>query len=179
MKCPNCGSAKMIQEKADYQYTESGLQNVVIVGIKIHKCNECKEILPEIPHIKELHMNIARALLYKKGLLDGEEIRFLRKELRLKSGELADLLGVDKANLSKWEKSEKEISPSSDRLLRYIYAMRIMAAGHSVLKDAIEKVDIPQVIQNEFRQLEAHTKTIKKTPIKPQLISIDPAIMTA
>jgi putative zinc finger/helix-turn-helix YgiT family protein len=93
-------------------------------GITLHKCRKCGELLPEIPSIKKLHAKIALELLYKEGPLTGEEIRFLRKEMRLKANELAALLGVHKVMVSRWENNNEKIGPSSDRLLWYIYAMR-------------------------------------------------------
>jgi putative zinc finger/helix-turn-helix YgiT family protein len=128
MQCPQCGSPEMV-EKGDYPYAESGLKNVVFRGVTLHKCSKCGELLPEIPHIKKLHAKIALELLYKEGPLAGEEIRFLRKEMRLKANELAPLLGVHKVTVSRWETNEEKIGPSSDRLLRYIYATRCLVPG--------------------------------------------------
>jgi DNA-binding transcriptional regulator YiaG len=62
--------------------------------------------LPEIPHIKKLHVKIALELLYKEGALTGEEIRFLRKKMRLKAKGLAALLGAHKVEGVKYSSDQ-------------------------------------------------------------------------
>src|SRR5262249_42129221 len=52
--------------------------------------------------------------------LVGQEIRFLRKYVKKTGYELAQLLGVDKTTISKWENNDDHIGTSSDRLLRAI-----------------------------------------------------------
>jgi putative zinc finger/helix-turn-helix YgiT family protein len=172
MKCPRCGSSDMVAIKGDYRYAESGLKNVMLKGITLHKCKNCGELLPEIPHIKKLHAKIALELLYKEGSLTGEAIRFLRKEMRLKANELAALLGVHKVTVSRWENNEEKIGPSSDRLLRYIYAMRRIEELAAHL-DEFGAAKVSETIRHDVRCLEEHAKVIKRTLSRRRPITIN------
>jgi putative zinc finger/helix-turn-helix YgiT family protein len=178
MKCPRCGSSEIVEIKGDYRYAESGLKNVMLKGITLHKCKNCGELLPEIPHIKKLHAKIALELLYKEGSFAGEEIRFLRKEMRLKANELAALLGVHKVTVSRWENNEEKIGPSSDRLLRYIYAMRHIEELAAHL-DELGGRRVLEEIRHDVRRLEEHAHIIKQTGVKRQRIAIDLAKLSA
>ena len=178
MQCPQCGSPGMVEMKGDYRYTESGLKDVVLQGITLHKCRKCGELLPEIPHIKKLHAKIALELLYKEGPLTGEEIRFLRKEMRLKANELAALLGVHKVTVSRWENNEEKVGPSSDRLLRYIYATRHIEELAAQL-DELGGAKVLEEIRDDARRLEEHMKRIKRTLVKRRSIAIDLAKLSA
>jgi putative zinc finger/helix-turn-helix YgiT family protein len=167
-----CGSPGTLEMKGDYRYTKSGLKNVVLQGITLHKCRKCGELLPEIPHIEKLHAKIALELLYKQSPLTGEEIRFLRKEMRLKANELAALLGVHKVTVSRWENNEEKIGSSSDRLLRYIYATRHIEELALHLSELGGK-KVSEEIRHDVRQIEEHVKAMKRTMVKRRPIAID------
>jgi putative transcriptional regulator len=71
--------------------------------------------------VKKLHRAIGNDICRrKKSLLVAEEIKFLRKELRLKAKELAAILGVTDSTMSRWENGKKQIGEGQDRLLRSI-----------------------------------------------------------
>lgn len=66
---------------------------------------------------------IAESILLKPTSLNGAEIRFLRKNLYLKINEFAQLLGVDRVTVSRWENEHEKPSRSADRLVRLTYAL--------------------------------------------------------
>ena len=98
--------------------------------------------MAEIPAIERIHQKIAEYLFRKPALLSGEEIRFLRKEMGLKAVELANLLGVSKVTVSRWENSAKPIGILSDRLIRLLYL------GFLEKKARMSKGDILRVIES-------------------------------
>lgn len=104
-----------------YQYALSGLKNVFLDKIQVYSCAGCDVQTPVIPKILRLHNTIANAIVAKKSLLSGDEIKFLRMNLRLKSQDWAKLLRTDKSVYSRWENGSQKISPQSDLLIRYIY----------------------------------------------------------
>jgi putative zinc finger/helix-turn-helix YgiT family protein len=126
--------------RTNYRYTESGLDNVVLEGIPAYKCPKCKEINPIIPRIKELHRIISEDLINKKSLLMGDELVFLRKEMKLKAKDLAQILGVTKVTVSRWENEKKQISPACDRLIRLLYANKIFMQTCEVVRPEIDKL---------------------------------------
>jgi putative zinc finger/helix-turn-helix YgiT family protein len=119
MRCPECGS--LIQRKTDtYEYREAGLSNAFLKNVPVYLCS-CGEKYPSIFRVGYLNELIAEKLLEKQSLLRGEEIRFLRKNLRFSSKAFATALGIGHTTLSKWENELQKHSDSNDRLIRAIY----------------------------------------------------------
>jgi transcriptional regulator with XRE-family HTH domain len=96
-KCPVCGfegiSWRVVPK---YRYTESGLDNVWLVGggVRQAKCPSCREKLTHVEAEWQLQQVIAIVLLRKQGLLAGAETRFLREAANLTQEELATHLDV-------------------------------------------------------------------------------------
>ena len=119
IKCPQCGA--MSQRKiGSHKYTESGLDNVYLENIPVYECS-CGASLPSIFRLHRLHELIALTLIEKPSLLNGNEVKFLRKNLRLPSNVFANKLGVGKTTLSKWENDAQNHSEGYDRLIRSIF----------------------------------------------------------
>jgi putative zinc finger/helix-turn-helix YgiT family protein len=117
--CSNCGaSAKVVT--GDYRFTESGLPKVTLVGIDKVVCNECKNVDPIIPSMNDLFRILALAVAAKPTRLKGEEVRFLRKYLKMTAVEFSSHLGVDKTTISKWENNDDKPSARADRLIRAV-----------------------------------------------------------
>jgi DNA-binding transcriptional regulator YiaG len=71
----------------------------------------------------ELMRSIGEGILLKPSSLTGTEIKFLRKNLMLKINEFAQLLGVDRVTVSRWENEHERPSKLADRLVRLTYAV--------------------------------------------------------
>lgn len=121
MKCKNCGEEMLLGKTQKYQYALSGLKNVFLDKIGVYNCAGCNVNIPVIPKILKLHNTIANAIVAKKSSLSGDEIKFLRKNLRLKSQDWANLLRTDKSVYSRWENGSQKVSPQSDLLIRLVY----------------------------------------------------------
>ncbi len=121
MKCYSCSKNTQIKKVQKYQYTGTGLENIFLDNIEIRFCDNCEMESPVIPKILILHNTIANAIVCKRTLLSGAEIRFLRKNLRIKSQDWAKLLRTDKSVYSRWENDLQSVSPQSDLLIRYLY----------------------------------------------------------
>jgi hypothetical protein len=61
-----------------WHYTESGLDNVYVIGIEVDTNPKSGIEEPIFPRIRDLHDCIFLELLRKKGPLTGEEVEFLR-----------------------------------------------------------------------------------------------------
>jgi putative zinc finger/helix-turn-helix YgiT family protein len=122
-KCWVCGKDLEVIKDKPYQYKESGLDNVCLYGIIQYKCNSCGEDAPEIPNIEELHLLIGKSIICSNEYLSAQEIKYLRKEIGLKSKEMATLLSVTPQEYSKWENSKDIISAGCDKHLRLIFIM--------------------------------------------------------
>lgn len=121
MLCLECGSCTRARRRQKYHYTESGLRNLWLRDITILVCPRCKTEYPEIPNIRRVHQWVADQVAQAPHPLIGEEFRFLRKQMRLSTIDLAEVMGVKRESISKWENNREPIGPQSDRLIRLIY----------------------------------------------------------
>jgi DNA-binding transcriptional regulator YiaG len=124
MKCESCGVEMvevMATADAPYAYTLSGMKDVLLAGILLHKCPQCGEQSAVIPRIEELNNVITEALVKKPVSLNGDEIRFLRKHAGIPAREFSSLLGIDASHLSRVENGHTpSLGPQTDRLARFI-----------------------------------------------------------
>ena len=180
MLCSHC-KAKMKQIKTDYRYNESGLDNVILKGVAAYECPACKAISPVIKNIKKVHLFIAESLANKTSPLTGKELAFLRKEMAIKAKELAQIFGVHKVTLSRWENEKEPVSSPCDRLIRVLYRNKMIEDHCSMLRPEIEKLKLtyPQIENilaascSLFTQDEMGLKNIKDRPGHPKTISVD------
>lgn len=153
-KCSLCGH-EMEETRGDYPFPESGLPYVVLVNIPLLKCPNCGNVEPMIHRAKHLIRALARILLSKPYALCGAEIRYLRKHVGWKAIELAQILGVDKTTVSKWENDQDPIGSQSDRLLRLIVRKQIEVKElyEAAVRAEKEKryKELIRVIEKEYR----------------------------
>jgi putative zinc finger/helix-turn-helix YgiT family protein len=121
MRCDNCGSNKMKQQKGPYHYTGSGLPAVYLKNVKWSKCEQCNDIQVEISKIAQLHRCIAYYVVLKDTFLTGQEIVFLRKMLRKNQRAMAKDLGISEVSLNRWEKENRGHTKAMDTLFRMVY----------------------------------------------------------
>ncbi len=158
MECSNCGSVSQVRSGI-YPFRESGLRNVVLVGVDVAKCGQCGNEDPIIPNINGLMRVLAKAVISQPNRLSGEQLRFLRKFMGKNGREFCELIGVDKSTLSKWENNEDPVGPSNDRLIRLI----VLALDEEL------KEEIKDVI-NSFLHIEDKTSE-REIDIDPEKMS--------
>jgi putative transcriptional regulator len=105
-----------------YQYKESGLDNVFLVG------SGGWSIVPspagpqlKIKDIDGLHKAIGGILVRKKKNLNGKELRFLRQEMLLSQANLAKLLDVTEQTVHRWETGKADVPKPAESLIRFLY----------------------------------------------------------
>jgi len=148
MKCPICNS-ETIFARGTHHYTESGLDYIILEGVNIYECS-CGEKIVSIPAIPQLHSVIGLGLIKKKSLLNGKEIRFLRKNMGLTATKLSKIIGVDNATTSRWENGNQTITKPHDHLIRLVY---------SNIK-GISTDEIKHLIEEDFKEIEPQQKDI-------------------
>ena len=132
-QCWKCGHAMTVIKSEAYRYSECGLDNVFLYGITQSHCTECGEEVVTIPNIKGLHLAIGRSLVCKEEMLTGNEARFLRKELRMKSKDTAAALSMKPETYSRWENEKQAVSSTCDKELRLIYILNVTEEEGRVL----------------------------------------------
>lgn len=121
-----------------YHYTESGLENIVLVnGFSIDKEGNLF-----IEDIHGLHKAIAKHLVFLPQKLSGKEVRFLRHYLDLSQTSLGETLGVDYQSVHRWETGKTQITKTADFLLR-LYAYGYINGNARIVKaiNAISDLD--------------------------------------
>ncbi len=140
IRCPKCHN--FIQSKIGmYKYKESGLNNVFLQNIPVYKCS-CGISFASIFRVSRLNELIAQKLLEKPTLLNGEEIKFLRKSMYISSKDFAKRLGVEKTTISKWENGSQQHREAYDRSIRFLFLI------NTKIEDE-EKNRIIQVLQDK------------------------------
>ena len=161
MKCYSCSKNTQIKKVQKYQYTGTGLENIFLDNIEVRFCNNCEMESPLIPKILTLHNTIGYAIVCKNNPLNGREIQFLRKNLRIKSQDWAKLLRTDKSVYSRWENGQ-DISPQSDLLIRYLYVRlleerRELRLEKKIVENLSEMTDKNTAIVIDVEQIENYS----------------------
>lgn len=123
MKCRECRAAELTIKRENHRYDEGGLPNVVLVGVDVRRCANCGFQQVVVPHIEELHRELANLVAKQAAKLTSDEIRFLRKYLGYDRPMFAKVMGVDEGTVSHWE-TGRPMGAIADRLLR-VLVMRI------------------------------------------------------
>lgn len=131
----------MKKKMKHYHYTECGLKNIYLVnGFEITKTSDGDEEL-FIHDIHGLHKAICNALIFKSGLLEGCEIKFIRSMLDLSQNKLAALIGCRYQQILLWEKNKNKLSKPVDRLLRvYLYTYIYKEIDNGKVFDRINEI---------------------------------------
>jgi len=113
---------KTSTDAAPYHFVGSGLQNVYLVGVEYEIDTAAVQQSAVIPCLPNLMAAIAKVLVEKKSPLSADEVRFLRKRLRLASKEFALLVGLSSEQYSRIENDAATLRPTVERLVRLLYA---------------------------------------------------------
>lgn len=110
-----------------FHYTACGLNNVFIHGLDV-VCDDAGNDTIHIPRINQLHRVIAEGIVSHDFAMDGSELRFLRTEMGMTQDQLAQIMGVKKLSVGRWERGESSIGTVHEAFVR---------------KLAIEKLKLP------------------------------------
>jgi len=166
VECSNCGSNAHIVHGC-YEFPESGLSSVVLHGIEIVHCDDCGNDDPIIPNLSDLMRLLAVCVISKPERLVGEEIRFLRKYLRMTGEEFSRLLDIDKTHLSKLENDADPVGDQTDRLIR------VMAL---ITGDGL-RAKLDEVVELFSKMRAARGRGRKKAP-RPMQVQVDAPNLT-
>jgi transcriptional regulator with XRE-family HTH domain len=155
-KCRECDGL-MEGRKGEYKYIESGLQSVVLKDILVFHCTKCNEIVPEIPAAGVLHRVIALKLLFKKTLLAGSELRFLRKLCGYSVNDFAEIMGSSKTVISRWETGNPAHGAGTDRTVRLLVTSKLLRDLAGEPEPILKNVTPEQL----SKDLEANLKLIQ------------------
>jgi transcriptional regulator with XRE-family HTH domain len=119
---------------------ESGLDNVMLRGVELLKCEKCGSVTPVLSKINQLMSVIASALVLKPSGLTGREIRFLRKHMGLTGERFGRKLGLTKEHVSRIENEKHPAGQQTDRLVRFV-AIAAVPNVREELDGLLERLD--------------------------------------
>jgi putative zinc finger/helix-turn-helix YgiT family protein len=103
MRCPSCKKENTLRP---WEGT------LPVMGMEIEGrgrcCKVCGEVLLELSEV-ERQQRLAAAHLVARGIRSGAEFKFVRKHAGLRANEVADMFGVRKETVSRWERGEVAI----------------------------------------------------------------------
>lgn len=132
MKCSDCGGVTKTEHGAVRRYDLGGLPHVVLRGVEVTRCETCGRESLGIPRIGQLNRVIAHAFVQQKRMLAPVEIRFLRKHVGLSGTEFAQMMGVTRETVSRWETGSITMGAVADRLLRVIVASHEPSESYAI-----------------------------------------------
>jgi transcriptional regulator with XRE-family HTH domain len=147
--CHRCNSV-MQRSLERYAYRESGLENVFIDRCIIHTCGKCNIRMAVLPDSETAAREIVRILVLQKRRLDGQAILFLRKVMRLKAIELAEILRVGRVSVSRWENNQVGIEAINYFRLRMAAVDRVIARPAQKEEADVLKMLICLLMQGDY-----------------------------
>lgn len=170
-RCGSCGEQAVTEGSVSYKASikhEGRLHEIEIPQLVVPKCEKCGEL----SFNNRADEQINAALRNKLGLMQPDEIRQERNRLGLNQEELAELTGVAKESISRWENGAQIQSRSTDKLLRIFFRfgeVRNWLAGDDA---RYEPADAQQQIQEHVtRLLEAFSTKAMQIPESPDVFA--------
>ncbi len=119
-KCRHCGQNAVTVGVVSYPVKveyDGRVYEFQVDGLKTPRCENCGQVFPDA----EANQQISKAFRFHAKLLTPQAIRSGRDALGMTQRELAALLGVAEATLSRWETGAQIQQRSLDKLLRLCF----------------------------------------------------------
>lgn len=111
-------------------------------------CYVCKKEVVSIPDIKGLVSAAAVARIMHSTKLNGPEIKFLRKAIKLPSKDFAKIMGIRPETVSRWEgNGEQQIGYSEEKIFRILVGNRLKKELHEDDKAPAVEYDHMAIIE--------------------------------
>lgn len=124
-----------------HHYTESGLDNVFIDGLRIERDDDGDEMIT-IDGINALHRVIAEGIVMHDKGISGAELRFLRTEMGQTQADLALLVHRDKQSIGRWERDEIPIDSAAEAIVRKL-AIEKLELRCEIGMEALSRKSVP------------------------------------
>jgi putative zinc finger/helix-turn-helix YgiT family protein len=144
-KCGHCRSRSVrpasIEYTADFEH-DGREYALKIPGLSVLRCENCGEVLLD----DDANRRISEEMREHLGLLSPSQIRRNRETLGMTQRELASLLGIAEATISRWETGAQIQQRALDRLMRLCFAsreVRLLLANDEELSKRSNVTDDP------------------------------------
>lgn len=145
MKCPSCGKKMRPKVLPEYDVADLlGLKSVKIKNMPALVCKACGDVLVPGGLLEGATRILTHEMITGAFLLGDVEVRFLRKAARLTQQKLADLLGVDRVTVARWETGEVAVPPTASPAIRMILVAHGVVPGLELPKENFRKPPEPR-----------------------------------
>jgi hypothetical protein len=127
-----------------------GMDEVRVTNLPALVCPRCKAVSVEGEVLDLVALGLAAHIL-KGPVLDGVEVRFLRKLLGDTQNELAERLGVDRATVNRWENSSEPLTGAQAYAVRSHAFFRLRGRSPIIESAAESFVDRPKAPKGRYR----------------------------
>jgi DNA-binding transcriptional regulator YiaG len=136
-----------------YHYTACGLDYVYLQnGFKVHETKHGAGV--SISNAQGLHGAIARMIVGSLPHLHGQEVRFLRAQLKLSQDGLARVLRTKRGSVARWEgRPHHQIAGAADAALRMFYALK--ADKHELAERMVDLLTEMDDLEHKIAMLQA------------------------
>lgn len=117
-KCALCG-AVAASVRGTVHFPING-EEVAVPNVRHTHCSKCGETVFSLTEARRLREDASDLYRRRYDLLTADEIRALRRQLRLTQGELARLLRLGASTISRWEAGRNVQNGAMDVLLRLL-----------------------------------------------------------
>lgn len=118
--CPSCeGEVTLIREPVTFQFG----RRVARVEVERYRCDTCGEAFYSSTQADTAQRAATAELRRQENLLGPEQIKEIRRFLRLTQSQFERLLGVGPKTVVRWERGTVCQNHATDRLLRVIAAV--------------------------------------------------------
>jgi transcriptional regulator with XRE-family HTH domain len=145
--------AKRSTERKPYHYVGAGLPNVYLIGVEYRVEKTTGMQSADIPCLPLLLDALAKALLTKNAPLTADELRFLRKRLRISSKDFAEFVGKTAETYSRLENGAP-LTPAVDRLVRLVYAALAKLSNEDA--EGVARTQWTATLNHEERIIASH-----------------------
>jgi putative transcriptional regulator len=142
-----------------YHLTSVGLPNVYLLnGVAVENDPDYGKLIT-ITNVSGLHTAICLSLLWKSGALNGDELRFLRKQMQMTQETLAERFRVNVQTVANYEKGKTDVAGSADRLARLLYVVHILPEDHEpelfnqiarAIAELMPEPKVPERVRKQF-----------------------------
>lgn len=158
MQCPSCDTKKAMKlEIIVHRFKESGLDNIILHGVRFFRCSHCGESIYDFGNLLQLNSLITDCLLKKKELLSGKEIRFLRTYVGYSSESFAKIIGLDKTSFSRIENERAKVSNQVNMAVRFIVGGKLIDRNYD-LHDLFNALENDHLLSLQNTQFKVSTK---------------------
>ena len=155
-----------------YHFTESGLDWVYLVGVVHGRCEDCDDVVIDLPDPEALFEVIAKLIVEAERPVHPKEIRFLRSLVGWSQENLAVHMGLTRPTIARWELGDGPKQPVMHILLRTVWLHQYLQMRRQHGRGVLTRKDLSR-LTGTMGELGEAVQRIRKAAKRPARVSIN------